>query len=815
MHPSGLPLPLLPSNRVVQRSLLRFGLFCLNMLIAVLLLTNTGCHRAGGQASSREEISKNGPTDIAIHAVAARTGLKRLGINLAGQNFYDSGQMLKNLVFRNPGFEGEIRRSILRCKFVTLTTCTDGNQWAQWPEDFLKGAQFEFISGHATGTSGVVASSTRADWQRKDQGVTITFATLPVPAAEGDFLVVTKIIPGDAQAGWWVSSDGGAVLSTEFSDLDPNTAGKQALRISAIQGSSTVSSYFDSRAGHSFIQMNGDYRVSFRAKGLGGNNQLRISVYRAGTYYLDKTIIVANHWREYQMDFSAAEDGSATGTASLRFGIGGAEILLDDVSLTPVKSSPRNTTPFRDAVVETLMDLHPGVLRYHDVATYGSTFDNLIAPPFARMRAAYSTQNSRAEDIALGLHEFLELCKTIDAEPYYDVPAAISPKEMKDLIEYLGGDASTDYGKRRAALGQSEPWTKVFPVIHLELGNEQWNYATFPGASINDPVAYGRRISTIYAAARSSPYFSTGRFDLVMGSFVVLPWWTETEIANATNYDSISVAPYLFSNLDDTSSNEAIFGPMFAQPEMLDSLGRGYLHEQIKTVRGAGKNLDIYELQIGTSKGSAEQSKVDAVVPSVAAGLTVADHTLLMMRDLGITTQSVWSLPGYSNKFDNPKDHSETMPLFGTVVDMGGATNLRRTPFLAEQLANRAILPTMLTATLTGANPIWHQPKSANDNIELEEAHFLQVFPFADGRQRSLILFNLSRSNALPVTFSGEGAPLGLIKVSQLTSKNITDSNERSAAVAIHESTLDPIHAGAPYSLPPFSMTVFRWTATH
>jgi hypothetical protein len=53
---------------------------------------------------------------------------------------------------------------------------------------------------------------------------------------------------------------------------------------------------------------------------------------------------------------------------------------------------------------------------------------------------------------------------------------------------------------------------------------------------------------------------------------------------------------------------------------------------------------------------------------------------------------------------------------------MGGQTNLRRPQFLAEQLANTAILPTMLAISVTGANPTWDQPKSANDDVSLDKA---------------------------------------------------------------------------------------------
>jgi hypothetical protein len=148
------------------------------------------------------------------------------------------------------------------------------------------------------------------------------------------------------------------------------------------------------------------------------------------------------------------------------------------------------------------------------------------------------------------------------------------------------------------------------------------------------------------------------------------------------------------------------------------------------------------------------------------------------------------------------------------VIDMGGATGLRRPVFLAEQLANQAIHPTMLEATLSGANPVWKQSANKNNSIQLERAHQLQVFAFAEGSHRSLIAINLSREESLPVTFSGKSAPAGSLQISQLTSAHITDTNEEKESVHIAHLTLDNYARQKSYTLPPFSMTVFDWNST-
>ena len=788
------------------------------VLMAALLVS--GCKAGDAQADkSTGNTGGNGVTDIAVTNAVLHAGMKRLGMNIGGESFYDSGQMLRNLVFINPGFEGETWESILRCEGISATTCNDPNQWNQWPANFLKGAQFEVLSGASAGVTGTVLSSDAADSKQKDQGVTIHYAALNKALDLDDFVLVKQTIPGNAQAGWWTNAYGGGGFATETVDLAPDSPGKQALKIMAAAPGqvASVASYFDSVAGHSFLQLRGKLNLSFRAKGLGGNREIKVSLRRVEAQrdeiFFSKVVTLSDKWSTYNFDFAANESGKDIGTVGLTFDVAGADVLLDDVSLRGAENAS-NTTAFRDEVVETLRELHPGILRYQDGDHLGSSIDNLIAVPYARVRAGFSEGARQANAIPLGLQEFLQLCEAVHAEPWFNMPAGISPAEMKNLVEYLSGPASSAYGAKRAARGQIVPWTSVFPVIHLELGNEEWNNVTFAGSAMPDPVVYGQRAKKIFEAARSSPYYAANKFDLVIGSFAPVPDWTKRELAASGGYDSAAVAPYLFNRLDDASTDEAVFGPMLAEPEMVDSVPTGYMAEQAKVAREASRPaaLSVYEVNLSTTSGSAPQRGFDEAA-SMGAGLALIDHMLLMMRDLGIKTQSVWELPGYENQFQNSADHKqEETPLFGVVVDMGGATNLRRPQYVAEELANAAILPTMLQTRLAGANPTWDQRVSANGNIQLSKAHDLQTFAFASGAQRSLIILNLSRAEALPVTFSGDGAPSGEVSVSRLGADRITDSNELVSKVAVAESKIANFKGEMPYHVPAFSMTVFRWT---
>ncbi len=769
-----------------------------------------------------QQNAADGVTTVSVGTQVLRTDVERFGINLSGQSFYDSGQMMRNLVARNPGFEGEIWQSILRCKVASASACTEENQYTQWPAGFLDGAHFEVLSGAAEGLEGAVLSSTAA---APPNGITLRFAALPRALHTGDFVLVRTDKPGDATAGWWTDAHGSAAFATETKDLPPHTAGRQAARVEAAGAgqSAELISYFDSLEGHSFVQMHGPYEIRFKAKPTGGAGNVSVSLTRLDTVhgraeFFNKDVKLMPGWHEYSFAFTAHEDGSAVGTVGLHFAFSGASALLDDVSLASIAATA--APAFRSEVVEALRQLHPGLLRYMDSgAGFGSSLDNLLAPEFARQRSGYSTQELKREDIPIGLEDFLELCAVVGADPWITLPAGFAASEGARLVEFLAGAPGTTYGGRRAALGHAAPWTRSFRKIHVELGNEQWNSRSFAGATIHDPAAYAHRAGVLFGAMRRASAFAGGHFDLIAGTWNAVPWWTGQELASVPNADTLAVAPYLFSEFNDAKSEEAIYGPMLAQPEQLDSRAEGTVALQAAEMRTAERNaargprLAVYEVNLGTMSGSATQAQLDRVVPSWGGGLAVADHMLLMLRDQGITTQALFCLPEFRNFFTNTAGGGqETMSLWGAVVDMDGATNRKRPTYLALQAVNSAILQNMLQTTLSGANPTWDQPASTNDKVELRGAHELQVFAFGEGERRSLVLLNLSRARAHSVQLAAETAPLGPLEQTQIAPPHLSDGNELAEAVKTASTTLAAGRGKGPISLPAGSLTVLRWS---
>jgi hypothetical protein len=758
-------------------------------------------------------------TTIAIGSTAVQPAVKRLGINLGTLDFYDSGQTSQNLLIRNPGFEGQIWNSTIRCMSGTPTSCVDDDQWSGWPAGFWDGAAFEVIYGTAVGRTGAVTSSTAPG---AGAGVTLNFGAAGTSPAAGDYLIVRKRVPGGAAGGWWPATSGSGTITDNLTDLPPGPLGKQTIALNApgTADSASVSGYFDSTPAKTFIQLNGTYKLEFKAKGLGGSNQVNVLVARNGVAnYLNQKVTLTGAWNTYDLTFSAAETGSAVGVVGVTFSTEKADSFeLDDVSLATTTGNLTNTTAYRDAVLATLQTLKPGILRYwNGVGQLGETLDNLLMPQFGRQRAGYSAWETSANDVSYGLHDFLQLCQSTGAEPWFVVPSTFSTTDAYNLMEYLAGPASTPYGAKRAALGQAAPWSEVFPTIHLEFGNEEWN-STFKGGSIEYSAPYGQRARAIFGAMRSHASYVSSSFDLVLGGQAVAPGRNADIQNNCNNNDSFAIAPYTMNTVDSYSDVESLYGSTFAEPEALTSkngtaegLSPGLMYQNSLAIQGSSHPvpLSIYEINMSTLGGSINQQTLNSYVSSLGAGLMVVDTMLQSMRQFGVVNQNLFALPQY--EFKRPDGSS--VYLWGSVIDMG-VTDIKRPQFLALQLANSAITngATMIGTVHSGADPTWNQPLL--NTVQMNGAHDLQSFAFANGANRSLIVFNLSRTAALPVVFSGSTAPSGAVQMQQLTSANPSDNNENGEVVRVTSSTLNNFNPAGGLSLPPYSMTVLQWSGS-
>jgi hypothetical protein len=736
-----------------------------------------------------------GVTHFRVTNQVVLPSVTRLGINLGEQTYYDSGQMTRNLLYRNPGFEGMEYRSILHCLVGGPGACIDSRHAFQWPAGFWDGARYEVLDGSASGQRGRVTTS------GPNSGGYGLNLDARAPIGGGDWLAVSKEFPSDPASGWWPSVQGGAHLEAERKDLSPQTLGRQALRIEADGPgqSAEIKSYFDSTEGKSFVRLKGAYRLGFRAKSLSGAQVIHVQVKRIANparVYLDRNIALTRSWGDYQADFNADEIAPIIGPVEVSFGVNNAALLLDDVDLEQVSRSQSNGTAFRDEVVDTLRELHPGVIRLMSShAELGSTVDNLLQLPLARQRSGFSTWASTMEDIPVGIPEFLELCSEVGAEPWIVAPTAMTRDEARELAEYLAGTPTTAGGAIRAGQGRSEPWTRAFRTIHIELGNETWN-GIFQGETIEDAAAYGRRANQVFGAFRAAAGSQAAQFDLVVGAFTVVPDRNYSLLTTASQADSLAIAPYLMHSVTNWNSDDDLYGPLLAQPEQMSREGV----VQAAHASARGRQLAVYEVNLHTTEGTAPAGILNRFTPSAAAGIAVTGHMLRMMRDQGIRDEMLFSLPQYEFK----RGDGTPVRLWGSVVEMGGRW---RPQLITEALANRVMSGDMVRVEITGENPTRDQSEG-NDGVKLRSVHELDAYAFHHGQSFGLILFNYGLHTSRSVSIEAQGITShSSLKLSMLVNSGPGSSNETATQVTVREEAI----TGSHLSLPPCSMAVLEW----
>lgn len=750
-------------------------------------------------------LGQTDPVRIQIDDFPFRTNLRGFGMNLGSRTFWDAGQYTKNLIHRNPGFEGLLYQSLVRCSTVDSNGCVIEGGNDAWPAGFWNAATCEIATGTAQGWTGTIGSYRAGT----PNGARLEIAALPRGFANGDSLILRKQSPADPAAGWWLNVAGGATVTPEQGDLPPNTPGRQAARISALSPLMEVriASLFDTLPGQSFVRLNGRYRLSFRAKGLAGLNILNLSVARfhdqSASFYLDESRSLLPVWQDFEYLFNVAEAGAITGPVRLLFRVEASELLLDDVVLEQIDGDPANYTAFTDPMVKAIEELKPGILRFW-ADQLGESLDNQIAPPLARQRAGYSAWLKDRDEINYGIHEFLELCERTGADPWIVVPLVYSATEAANLIEYLAGPAESPYGSQRAARGHTAPWTSAFSKIHLEFGNEAWN-GVFRGGNLEHSASYGARAQTIFAAMRRAPAFDSGKFDLIIGGQAV---WTgrNREIqAACNNNDTFAIAPYMMYEVNAWSNHQQLFAPLFAESEMNCRTGVARQNRDMLNAFPRPIPLAVYEINLHTTGGSISQEALDALTPSLGAGIAVANSMLQMLRDLDIRDQVFYSLPQiYFQRGDGKK-----VRLWGAVIDMG-VTNRRRPQYLALQLVNRAMSGATMIVTSHSTEPSWEQPEL--NGVALTGARYLQSFAFQrPGGGHAAVLFNLHLTDSIAVTFSG-AVPTGDVTIGRLEAGSAASNNEDSINVTVRTLIDQSFNPDSPFVLAPHSLTVLTWS---
>lgn len=191
----------------------------------------------------------------------------------------------------------------------------------------------------------------------------------------------------------------------------------------------------------------------------------------------------------HQMMRPASTD--AKGKLALEFD-GTGTIYVDYVSLFPEKTFRNRPNGLRNDVAEMLAGLQPAFVRWPGgCVVEGISLENrfewkkTLGDPAARS-GEYSTWGYRCS-YGFGYYEMLQFCEDIGAKAMFVCNVGLgcqyrmgdaSPEDKiayylddcMDAIEYAIGDATTEWGAKRAGQGHPDP----FPLQYVEIGNENW-----------------------------------------------------------------------------------------------------------------------------------------------------------------------------------------------------------------------------------------------------------------------------------------------------------------------------------------------------
>ncbi len=171
------------------------------------------------------------------------------------------------------------------------------------------------------------------------------------------------------------------------------------------------------------------------------------------------------NYRKYPLRFRS---GASTDNGRLEIvGRGKGHFLVGAVSLMPAD----NRRGWRADTLALLRELNSPVYRWPG-GNFVSGYDwkDGIGDPDRRPpRKNPAWKGIEHNDV--GLHEFVELCRLIDAEPFVAVNTGLGTVELAaEQIEYANGDPSTRMGRLRAQNGHPAP----FHIKFWAIGNEMY-----------------------------------------------------------------------------------------------------------------------------------------------------------------------------------------------------------------------------------------------------------------------------------------------------------------------------------------------------
>jgi alpha-N-arabinofuranosidase len=203
-------------------------------------------------------------------------------------------------------------------------------------------------------------------------------------------------------------------------------------------------------------------------------------------------------------------------------------------------SKIRNTNGIRNDVVQALRKIKIPILRWPG-GCFADEYhwENGIGPKNQRPSMINTNWGGVTEDNSFGTHEFLELCRQLDCEPYIcgNVGSG-TVQELSQWIEYVNSDNVSPLTEMRKQNGQEKSWG----VKYWGIGNESWGC----GGNMR-PEFYADQVRRYGTYCRD--YGQNKVFKIASGSSNADYNWTEVLMKNAAGaMQGLSLHHYAFND---------------------------------------------------------------------------------------------------------------------------------------------------------------------------------------------------------------------------------------------------------------------------
>lgn len=759
-------------------------------------------------------------THVTITTNVVVADISRLGVNLGGDTYYDSP--LKK-VRDTLNFEGLLLRqchlgNLYSNGFGSMAMNTNQmvvNGWAA----ALRGGAFRILGGPAHNTTGTIVAVTNRfirtwdDARSNEQAFFVFDRTVALPGGKtinqiGLLTENTRADQGSIQreyASYWMNTN----CTLQQGDISPDSWGLTALRMSGRSGEAYLRM---STSDQSLTDNNGAWQVCFRAKALTNTPIIRISIDFVAAPV--QTVTPVQTWQSYTQHFTMAGVSGST-RPTFFFRVNGGDILIDD--LTVEKTDNVNSTDFLDDLVNVLSNVRPGIVRQLQMG--GSTVSNSILP-----RALSASYRSSPSDScnpyrgpgahAYGLHQFYGLCETIDAEPWFCLPGTLNPEEMAQFMEYVGAPTNVGMGALRAGLGHAAPWTRSLRRIHVEFGNEAWNwFGPYVAGGFNRMDYW----SNLIAVAKSSPYYTNNVVFHAAGQNFDA-YWARAIIRYATNCDRYAIAPYILHELKNSdlalnNTDEKLFRWLFAYPLMF--VHSNGMPQQLVVSRDMRTEYSIYEINHHITGGDASAADRNKLVASLGGGLSVINTMLALLKNCGIRSQCFFTFSQQGYNYG-----AGIVKLWGAFLSNKSGEERYRPTALGLTAVNRILGGDLVQTIQDGENPMFQATGNFNGygtNVLTVTFPVLHTYAVRDGGHRGLIIINLDVASNQTVALhmpAHEMIASDTVQSWLLTSSAITNNNEFETGVpqvTLTSASVLDFTNGVQVTIPPFSMQCLSW----